>query len=264
MKNRYSGKTVWITGASAGIGKDLAIALSKLGSKLILSARSADKLEAVSEECLPGSAIIQPFDLADSTSINHSVSAVLERHKSVDILINNGGISQRSLASQTKLEVDRKIMEVNYFGQIALTKALLPGMIEKKSGKIVVISSIMGQMTTALRSSYCASKHALHGFFDALRSEIHKEGIKVLMVCPAAVQTDISVNALTENGSFYGQMDPQQQNGMPVSECTRLIIKAMDAGKEEVLIGSAVKNAVYIRRFFPGLFSRIIRNVKVT
>jgi short-subunit dehydrogenase len=182
----------------------------------------------------------------------------------VDILINNGGISQRSLAMKTPLDVDRMIMETNFFGTVSLTKAILPSMTERRSGRIAVISSLVGKFGTPLRSTYSASKHALHGFFESLRAEVWGLGIGVTLVCPGFIRTNISINALTGDGSPQGSMDEAQAHGMPPDACARKIIAAVKKGKPEVYIGGKELMGVYIKRFAPGLFGRIIRKTKVT
>ena len=264
----FIGKVVWITGASAGIGEDLAKTFSKQGSKLVLSARNETELKRVKADCAGSESDISvlPFDLAnlDLTRVKEITKQGLACFGKIDILINNGGISQRSLVKDTDISVDMKIMDINYFGQIALTKAVLPHMLERKSGHLVVVSSVMGKMSTPLRSAYCASKHALHGFFDALRSEIYLDNIKILLVCPASIKTDISLNALTGNGNEFGKMDEQQANGLSVEICSKQILQAIHKNKEEILVGPPIKNVVFLKRFFPGLYSSVIKKAKVT
>ena len=164
----------------------------------------------------------------------------------------------------TIVEVDKRIMKVNYLGQIALTKALLPHMLERKTGHIVVVSSIMGIMTTPLRSAYCASKHALHGFFDSLRSEVWKDNIFITIVCPAGIKTGISLNALTGDGQRHGRMDPQQEKGISPEDCAENILTAVKKRQELILVGPSTKYAALIKRFLPGVYSKIIRRVNVT
>jgi dehydrogenase/reductase SDR family member 7B len=178
------------------------------------------------------------------------------------VLINNGGISQRSLGKDTPLDIDRKIMEVNYFGQIALTKAVLPYMLRQKSGHIVVMSSIAGKFGFYLRTAYSASKHALHGFFEALRLENEEAGIKVTIAVPGKIQSNISVNALTNDGTAHDKMDQSQAEGMPALECARIIVDAMKNSKEEILVGNREIKAVWLKRHFPGWFGRVIRKQK--
>ena len=183
---------------------------------------------------------------------------------SIDVLFNNGGISQRSLVKNTSIEVDKRIMDINYLGTIALTKALLPHFIKKNNGHFVVTSSIVGKIGTPLRSSYSASKHALHGFFDTLRAETWKEKIDVTIICPSYIRTNISINALTANGTAQNIMDDALSNGMEPAYVVEKIIDAIEKKKEEVVIAGKEKLGVYLKRFWPGLFSIIIKKAKVT
>lgn len=258
----FSGKVVWITGASSGIGKELAYQLSAKGAKLVLSARNEEQLKKVAANC--SEAIILPLDLSDSTHFTDRAKQVVEQFGSIDFLVNNGGVSQRANAADTPLEIDRKIMEVNYFGAVALTKAVLPQMKKQGSGHILVISSIAGKFGFYLRSAYSAAKHALHGFYESLRLEEETNGIKVTIACPGKIQTDISVNAVKADGSLHGEMDKSQAEGMPVSECVRQLIAAVENDVEEVLIGGREIKAVKLKRLFPKLFRKVIRKQSPT
>ncbi len=253
----FNDKRVWITGASSGIGEALAYAFHQAGARLILSARRDDELKRVQEKC-GGQARAQvlPVDVTDSAQLPQKARAALEIFGGVDILVNNAGVSQRSLVKDTEIEVYRKLMEVNFFGAVLLTKAVLPSMIEHNSGNIVVISSLVGKFGTPLRSGYAAAKHALHGFFESLRAETSRHGIKVTIVCPGFIRTDVSVNALRGDGSLHAKMDPGQASGMSAEECAAQTLKAVAAGKEEVYVGKRDKYYVYLKRFFPGYFSR--------
>jgi len=256
----FSSKTVWITGASSGIGEALTYEFSKLGAKIIISARRIEELERVKANCSkPENISIRSLDLAKHDEIKEIAQQVLNEIKVVDILINNGGISQRSLAKDTPLEIDKKIMNINYFGTICLTKELLPSMLAKKNGYIVTISSLTGKFGAPLRSAYAASKHALHGFFDTLRSETWKENINVSLICPGYVHTNVSVNALTSSGEAQNSMDPETANGMKPKELAKKIVKTIKNRKEELVVGGKERFGVYIKRFFPKMFSKIIR-----
>lgn len=261
----YMDKVVWITGASSGIGEALAYALSNRGAQLVLSSRSTERLEEVKSRCAtPERHLVLPLDLLDSPHLGEKVNRVLEKLGRIDILINSGGVSQRSLVCETGIDTDRRIMETNFFGTVALTKAVLSSMIEKRSGSIVVISSLVGKFGTPLRSAYSASKHALHGFFDSLRAEVWNKGIKVIVVCPGFIKTNISINALTADGSCHGTMDEAQASGMSADVCAEKMLQAINAGKEEILIGGKELLGVYLKRFVPGIFSKMIARAKVT
>ena len=262
----FTNKVVWITGASSGIGKALALELSKQNAKLIISSRNINRLENVKAACIhKDSVAILPLDLEDFNSFETTVTKALSFFGSIDILVNNGGISQRSLVKETTLAVDQKIMNINYLGTVALTKAVLPYFIEQQAGHFVVTTSIVGKIGTPLRSSYAASKHALHGFFDSLRAEHHKDAIAVTLVCPGFVTTNISKNALTGDGSLQQKMDEATQNGLSPTRFARLMAKAILKQKEEVYIaGAKEKLGVYAKRFFPKILSVMIRKLSVT
>jgi dehydrogenase/reductase SDR family protein 7B len=259
-------KVIWITGASSGIGEALVYALAKEGAKLILSARRAEELQRVAgnTKLATSEYLILPLDLNASETFETKKNEALQCFGHIDILINNGGVSQRSLAKDTSVAVDRQIMEVNYFGTIALTKTLMPDFIKQRNGLYVVVTSAVGKFGSPWRSGYSASKHALHGFFDSLRAELYSDGIKVLLVCPGFIQTNVSVNALTGSGTKLGSMDTATANGLTAEECSRQIISAIKSGKEEIVVAKFKERfAVFAKRFFPGLFSNMIRKMAV-
>lgn len=260
----FQNKVVWITGASSGIGEALAKAFADEGAKLILSSRRSDELERVKNtlKSINSDILILPLDLAETSKTDALTKQVIDTFGRIDILINNGGISQRSLTKDTSLEIDRKVMEVNFFGTVALTKSVLPYMLKQKSGHIIAVSSIVGKFGFYLRSAYSASKHALHGFFESLRMEIYADNIKVLIVCPGKIRTNISVNALTGDGSKHSIMDESTDKGLSPEVCAQKILDGIKSNKEELLIGGSDLNAIWLKRFFPKLFSRIIRKQK--
>ncbi|MFN3343969.1 MAG: SDR family oxidoreductase [Flavobacteriales bacterium] len=261
----FHNKVVWITGASSGIGEELAYAFSGNGARLVLSARRSSELERVRNACAnPENVFILPLDLEKQEEFPVLVSKVILQFGSIDVLVNNGGISQRANASETPMEVDRRIMEVNYFGSIALTKAVLPQMKLQGGGTIIVMSSIAGKFGFYLRSAYSAAKHALHGFYESLRLEEEKNGIRVTIVCPGKINTNISLNALSKDGNAHGVMDHNQETGMPADECAKVILRGVSAGKEELFVGGKELKAVTLKRFFPRLFGKIIRKQKAT
>lgn len=258
-------KVVWVTGASSGIGEAVARELGRHGARLVLSARRTEKLEALRQEI--GEAerhAVVPLDLADGASIPAAVETALAHTGRIDVMIHNAGISQRALAVDTDLEVDRRLLEVNFFGTVGLTKALLPSMLEAGGGRFVVVTSLVGKIGTPLRSGYAASKHALHGFFDSLRAELWEQGIRVSLVCPGFIKTELPLVALTGDGSPQGKMDQAQLAGYPADRCAKKIVRAIERGRDEVMIGGKEKYAVYLKRFLPGLFNRLIRRVRVT
>lgn len=263
--NSLDNKVVWITGASSGIGAEMAKQCAKQGAKIVLSARNTIKLNAVKSSLQNAeSHLVLALDLEQNKDFSHHVKQVIDHFGRIDLLVNNGGLSQRSEAHETPLEVDRKLMEVNYFGNIALTKAVLPIFQKQQSGGIIVISSIAGKFGFFLRSAYSASKHALQGFYEALRLEEEKNGINVLLVFPGKINTEISKHALNKDGGQHGLMDHNQETGMPVEECVQKLIQAYKKNKKEVLIGNKEILAVTVKRFFPRLFHKIIKNQSAT
>lgn len=260
---RFKDNNVWITGASKGIGEAMARAFYKEGANLILSARSMDKLTAIQASLTGnGSVEILSLDMVEHEQFAKTVDQVMGLCGGrIDILVNNAGISQRSLVAESSLEVDKKIFDVNFFGAVGLTKAVLPTMISNQKGKVVVISSLAGKLSTPYRSAYAASKHALHGWYDALRAEMHKNNIQVHMICPGYIKTDISINALNAKGEKHNKMDDNQAKGMSAEECAGIIVKAVASGKREILIGGREKYNVLLRKFLPGLYHNAIRKM---
>lgn len=267
MTDFFRNKRIWITGASSGIGEALAYACAEEGAHLILSSRKETELRRVATAATEkgaASVLVQPLDLADHASIPGIAGAVLQKTGKVDILINCGGISQRGLVLETTLEVDKKIMDINFFGTVALTKAILPSMITHQLGHIVTITSVTGKFGSPKRSAYAASKHALHGFFDSLRAELGDTPIQVTLVCPGFVHTNVSINALAGDGLPQGTMDEATNKGMTPEEAARRTLRAIRKGKEEVWFGGKEVAGVYLKRFFPAYFSKVLRRVKVT
>jgi short-subunit dehydrogenase len=262
----FKNKTVWITGASSGIGRALTHQLSSCGANLVISSRRKEALEKVKAECTnsDGRIRVLPLDLSKAESIPAKSREAQQAFGPIDILFNNGGISQRSLALETDMKVVRNIMEVNFFGTVALTKAVLPAMLKQQSGHIVVTSSVMGKFGTQMRSAYSASKHALHGWFDSLRQEVRDENIKVTLICPGFVKTNVTLNALQGDGSKFDKMAPGQQNGMSPKQCSRKMLAGIEKGKEEIYIGGKEILGIYLNRLAPRLFRTILKKADVT
>ena len=259
----FKDKVVWITGASSGIGEYLTYAFAEQGAKLVLSSRKEKELLRVKNNCPKDTDImVLPLDVADFDRIPEKVEQVIERFSFINILVNNAGISQRELIINTKFEVDQRIMNVNYLGTIALTKAVLPFMVKQQFGQFVVISSVLGKFGVSHRSAYAASKHALHGYFDSLRAEVVDENIKVSIICPGYVQTNVTINALKGDGSANNEMAPTTQNGLEPAVFARKALRVIASEKEEVLIGKKEILSVYVKRFWPGLFSYFAKKSK--
>lgn len=254
---------MWITGASSGIGEALCHALAARGAVLVLSARRADVLEKVRAACAnPDQHLIAPLDMLAPGTFASAYQTILDRFGRVDILINCAGISQRGRALETDLQVDRHLMELNYFGPIALTKLVLPAMVDRGDGQVVVVSSLMGKLAMPGRGAYAASKHALHGFFDALRAEVESKGVFVTIVCPGYIRTNASFNALEGDGKPFNKWDKDIQRGMPPDKCASKIVRAIERRRREVNVCGRERLGLFLHRFAPGLFHRIIRSVK--
>ncbi|MBK8924965.1 MAG: SDR family oxidoreductase [Crocinitomicaceae bacterium] len=261
----FKDKIVWITGASSGIGEQTAKQLNADGAFVILSSRNQKNLEEVkSSLTYPEKSDIFLLDLEHSENFDQLAKNVIEKHKRIDMLINNGGLSQRGIAGETAMNIDRRIMEINYFGNIAITKAVLPYMRNQQDGHIVVISSIAGKFGFFLRSAYSASKHALQGFYESLLLEEEKNNIRVTLVYPGKINTNISKSALNAEGNAHGVMDHNQETGMNADVCVRKMLGAVSKNKKAVLIGNKEILAVHIKRFWPWLFWKIIRKQKAT
>lgn len=260
----FKGKTIWVTGASSGIGEALVYELAGLGAKIIASSNEPGELERVKKSCGDNSQniFIAPFDLSRTDSINDLVREQIEKTGSIDILVNLGGISQRATITDTPLWLDRKIMEINYFGTIALSKAVLPYMISQGSGHILATSSISGRFGFPLRSAYSASKQALHGFIETLHIENMKHNVRGSVIIPGRVKTKISFRALESDGREHGKMDPGQDKGITAAKAATIIIKGIRHNKREILVGGSELLMLYIRKFLPSLFFWLAGRIK--
>ncbi len=260
----FDNKVIWITGASSGIGKALVLELSKQNCKLIISSRRETVLNTVKNECQqPEHIKVLPLNLADYKTMPTIVEKAISLFGNVDILINNGGISQRSLIIDTDIEVDKKLMDIDYLGTVALSKALLPHFIDQKSGHFVTVTSLMGKFSSPYRSAYCGAKHALHGFFDALRLEHDKDNIKVTMICPGFVNTNVARNALIGDGSTQNEQDTATENGLDVDVFAKRMLKTIKKEKFEAYIGKGETKGVYLKRFFPKLLHKVVLRSQV-
>lgn len=249
----------WITGASQGIGRALALELSKRGATLVLTARRETELQQVRDGCAaPERTHLLPGDLLDSDAWPGLAERAASFAGPVQVLVNNAGISQRALAADTAIADVRRIMELNYFAPVALTQAVLPGMRAAGAGRVVIISSVAGYVGTPLRSTYAASKHAVRGYFDCLRAELHDTGVGVTIACPGYVQTGITDNAVAPGGGRYGKTDRAIQKGITAEACATRIADAMAKGESELLIGGKETLSVYLKRLLPGVIERVV------
>ena len=259
------GQRVWITGASSGIGAACARLYASQGARLVLTSSSAARLEPVAEACRAdgaGGVTLLPYDLSRPDGIPALAEAAWAAFDGLDIVYCNAGISQRTLVEDTSPEMIRKIMEINYFAPVSMAQAVLPHMLEQGGGHIAVTTSISGRFGFPLRSAYSSSKFALYGFFETLQAEYYDKGIRVTIVCPGRVQTNISLYALDKGGKPHGQMDPGQAGGITPERAARTIVRAISRSRREVLVGGGELLVVWIKRFFPGLCARLARRIR--
>lgn len=259
-------KTIWITGASSGIGEACAYLFAKEKANLILTATRADKLKEVQNKCisLGTRCEILPYDLSDLDNIDELTDKAVAIFGKIDTVFLNAGISQRSKTLDTSYKVDEKIMTVNFFAPVKITKRLLPSMINNGGGTIAVTSSISGKFGFPLRSAYASSKFAVYGFFETVHAEYYEDNIRVVMVCPGRIKTNISYNALESDGRKHAKMDEGQGSGMSAEKAAKKIVKAINKRKPEVLVGGKELIMVYIKRFLPGLARKLVRKVSAT
>lgn len=257
-------KTVWIVGASSGIGRALALEYSKNANFIILTARREKELNELAAELSCPCAVF-PADITKTDYHASLVREINQKHGSIHTLVLTPGVSQRATALETELSVDFKIMHLNYFSLISLTKEVVPGMIENGGGNVVVLSSVMGKYSSKLRSAYSASKHALHGFYNALRAETADKNMKYTLVCPGFVNTKISYNTLKGNGETFNKMAAAQAKGISPDKAAKKIVAAAEKGKREVAFGGVTEMlGLFLNRFFPGIFARAISRKNVT
>jgi dehydrogenase/reductase SDR family protein 7B len=262
----FFGKVAWITGASSGIGEALVREFVKRGATVVASSNDMPGLERVKAGFAGKSEMVHcvPFDLSDTSGIDIIVDQQINTLGKIDFLLNIGGISQRARIDETPIWLDRKIFEINYFGTIALTKAVLPYMIRQQSGHILATSSISGRFGFPLRSAYSASKQALHGFFETLYLENKRFNLRSSVIIPGRVRTSISFHALTADGKEHGKMDDGLAEGISPEKAAEIIIKGIERNKREILVGSSELIILHIRRYCPWLFFRIADKIKST
>jgi len=254
---KLKNKTIWITGASSGVGEGMATVFHREGADLIISARRRAELERVKAKCTagPGRVHVVPMDITDAGQREDAATEVLRTFPRLDVLVNNAGIGQRSAAKDTSIEVDRRIMEVDFFGPVALTKLVLPRMIEQKGGHLVVTSSVAGKHAVPHHSAYCAAKHALHGYFDTLRIEHLEDNIDVTLLVIAGITSNVFRHALTADGSEYGPSTWDTGNGMSAEDCAERVVAGMLNRDYELVIGiEAALQAMRIREKDPVAF----------
>lgn len=257
----FVNKTIWLTGASSGIGEALAIALAKQGAQLVLSARREDELNRVAALCGQAKVLILPLDLADVKDPQSLVDKIVNTFGTIDILINNAGVSQRSKAIQTDVSIDRMFMEVNFMSALILTKSVLPLMIKKNSGQIIALSSILGDFGLPLHSTYAAAKHAVNGFFESLSEELADSNISVSIISPGFIKTSVALNAITGTGLKYNIDSPAQQKGMLADVCASKILDAIVNRTRKKYIGRIELLFVPMHHYAPRFFYWLMRKL---
>ena len=250
-------RVVWVTGASSGIGKAVGEAYAAEGATVIASARRQKPLLGLQKTHPTVQPL--PLDVTDYDAVDAAVDGVLARHGPVDVMVLNAGLGQRAPAAETEMAVVRRLMEVNYFAPVHMTKRLLPAMSARGRGHFVVMSSVVGKFGAPGRTAYSASKHALHGFYDGLRAEVHPAGLRVTLVCPGYVRTEFSLTALEGDGSAHGVMDRGQAKGLAPEKVARAILRGVEKEARELLVGGPELAVVQAQRFFPGLLARALR-----
>ncbi len=255
------GKTAWITGASSGIGKALASEFAKAGASVLLSARRLERLEATAEECRRTGARVwlMPLDLAATDAIREHAAEAAVRLGRIDILVNAAGVGQRGEALATHSAVARTVMDVDFWGAVELTRAVVPAMLSRGEGQVVTVTGVLGKFGAPRRAFYSAAKHALHGWFDSLREETVDSGLEITLLVPGWVRTEISEHALEANGHPHGEMDQGQLRGLDPAECARRAMPAIVKGSPEQLIGGIECGGVYLNRIWPALFRKMLR-----
>ncbi len=259
-RGSFTGRVVWITGASSGIGRSLALAFAAAGARLILSARHKEALAEVQRACGTAEVRLVPFDIADLDVVPARAAEALACFGGVDIMVHNAGLAARGRVADTTREVHERVLRTNYLGPALLTQALLPSMLARGGGHFVVISSLSGKYGGPLLAAYAASKHALHGFFESLEAEEHNRGIVVTFVVPGFIKTDITAHALTGSGGTFGRVLPLYRNAMSPDECARRILRAVARRRQEVLVGGAEVWTVYLKRWFPRALAVVARS----
>lgn len=256
----FKGKTALITGGGSGIGEAMAYQYAQKGANVILTGRRIETLEKVQKKCMEYGvkAWCKTVDVEKAESIDELAAWIRSEGHLLDFLLLNAGISQRALTLETDISVDRRLMEVNYFGGIYLVKSLKDMFLER-GVHIAVVSSVSGVFGFPVRSAYCASKHAIHGFYETIALEYPQ--IKTTIIIPGRIHTDVSKNALDGNGKATGIMDPGQANGYDVNRCARKAIRAIARCRHQKVIGGFDTIMVPFYKYVPWLFRLIARNV---
>ncbi|MEM9424536.1 MAG: SDR family NAD(P)-dependent oxidoreductase [Spirochaetota bacterium] len=263
---KLRGKYVWITGSSGGIGLAMAQQAVREGvAGLALSGRNAQKLDEAVELCssLNGACKVVGFcfDVSQSDDLADAVRQYWQEFGRLDVLVHNAGVSQRSPMLETALDVERYLMEANYWGAVELTKLCLPKMLEHPRCYIGVTGSVTGLFGVPLRSTYCAAKHALNGYFMALQAEYYRRGLRITLLCPGKINTDISKAALTGDGAALGVVERGHRSGMSAVRCAAIFWRALRRGRLMCYAVRLEGLAIFLHRLSPQLGSALIRKV---
>lgn len=262
-KNSFIGKSAWITGASSGLGRALALEFGALGAKLILSGRDEVALAHVAQSAGTDARVLA-FDLEDDAACGEAANQALAVFGRLDFVVLNAGISQRSLFVNTSKTAFSKIMRTNFISSVEITRAVLPSMLRQRGGSILCVSSLAGLMGAPLRSAYSASKHALAGFFSSVRTEIEGSGVTIHIAYPGFVKTMISHNALKGDGSRHGVLDPLQRNGLDPTAAAWKIVKDLARGKLDIRVAmdGKARLALFLSRHVPSLAAKALSRQK--
>lgn len=238
----FTGKVIWITGASSGIGAALARDWAQRGAHLILSGRDETRLAAVADDC--GKTLILPFDVRDDAALADATAKAIGWKGGVDIAVANAGVSQRSRALKTHIQVYRDIIDIDLTSQIAFSQGLIGHMAERGSGNLLFISSIAGKVGVPMRTAYSAVKFGLAGYADALRAELSINGVSVHTIYPGSVATDVARNALLADGEKRGKSDKAIDEGIPAADAAKVMIDGVAAGEREIIVAQGFEEAM--------------------
>jgi short-subunit dehydrogenase len=256
----YTGKTVWITGASSGIGAALARDVAARGANVVLSGRDEARLAEVAANC--GETLILPFDVRDDAALADATAKAIAWKGGVDVAFANAGVSQRSRALKTEMKVYRDIIDIDLTAQIAFSQGLIGHMSERGSGALAFISSIAGKVGVPMRTAYCAVKFGLAGYADALRAELSQTGVSVHVIYPGSVATDVSRNALVGDGSKRGRSDKVIDEGIPAPDAACAMLDAITAGEREIIVAQGMEAGMgEMRRTPDALFDQVANMV---
>jgi len=256
----YAGKVVWITGASSGIGAALARDTASRGAHVVLSGRDEARLADVAADCRE--TLILPFDVRDDAALADATAKAIAWKGGVDIAFANAGVSQRSRALNTDMQVYRNIIDIDLTSQIAFSQGLIGHMVERGSGALAFISSVAGKVGVPMRTAYCAVKFGLAGYGDALRGELSQTGVSVHMIYPGSVATDVARNAMVADGSKRGRSDKVIDEGIPAPDAAKTMLDGMAAGEREIIVAQGMEAGMgEMRRTPDALFDQVAQMV---